>query len=86
MESPLSGGIDFNFHVDRCAGLDAHSMLDGIVRALTGIDDRPHPVQVHRMCHHRLIEHDRIGIVVFHIVDRPDVTLHNARQTEFNGA
>ena len=73
MESPLSGGIDFNLHIGRGAGLDAHRVLDGVVRALTGIDDRPHPVQVHRMCHHRfvdephthafaIIEHDRIGI------------------------
>ena len=95
MKCPLTRFIDFGFEGDCRAGIDIHGMLYRIPFAVSVIQNRPHPVKMHRMRHHRFIDEgnpdpfailqpDRVCIFVFHAVNRPDITLHISGQPQFN--
>ena len=74
MEGPLAGGIHFRFHVDGGAGRNADHMFDRVPFLGTGVEDRPHTVQMHRMGHHRFIdefESDPFAVLAAVSVRRP---------------
>lgn len=56
MKRPLAGGIDLRLHIDRGSRRYVDDVLDGVPLAVAIVEDRPHPVEMHGVAHHRLVD------------------------------
>lgn len=95
VEGPLAWLVDLGFHIERGPRLHADGVLDRVPLARANIENGPHAMQVHRVCHHGFVDEfeanaltvlqaNRLRIFVFHTVNAPGVALHVPGQSQLN--